>query len=266
MNLLGLSAGLTCAIVIFLWVQDELKMDRFHEKDSRIYQVMKNKQLPNEIETVESMPGVEQVSVMGGIELPGASGFTSVMKWEGKAPGTKVGFGRLEVGYDLFEMLGYEMKEGRTFSRDFSSGKTDLIFNESAIQSMGLKDPVGKMINYKDVSYQIIGVVKDFHFESLYEKVRPCFFVLAPNTRNMVIKLQSGKEQPTIARLQQLHAQFNQGLELDYKFLDKRFEALYTSETRVRELSRYFAILAILISCLGLFGLAASHSHWRGMR
>jgi putative ABC transport system permease protein len=209
------------------------------------------------VSTIKTIPGVVQASVMGGREMPGARGFTSILQWEGKDPSRKIGFGMLDVGYGLFELLGYQMAAGRTFSNDFKAGSTEIIFNEAAIEAMGLTDPIGKTVKYKDVTYQIVGVAKDFHFESLYEKVKPCFFRLTPDAKNIMIKLQAGKERDVISKLQQYYAQFNKGIPFDYQFLDKEFEALYTAENRVAALSKYFAGMAILISCLGLFGLMA---------
>jgi ABC-type antimicrobial peptide transport system permease subunit len=91
----------------------------------------------------------------------------------------------------------------------------------------------------------------------LYEKVNPCFFRLENKARNIAVKLEAGREQQAIAQIQTYYKQYNLGLSPDYKFLDDEYQSLYVSEQRVAVLSRYFASLAIIISCLGLFGLAA---------
>lgn len=122
---------------------------------------------------------------------------------------------------------------------------------------MGLKDPVGKTVKFWGMERQIVGVVKDFNFESLYEPVKPCFFQVYPVMPNVMVKIQNGTEEQTIARLRKLFQDRHKGLVFDYQFLDENYQALYASERRVGVLSRYFAGLAILISCLGLFGLAA---------
>src|SRR6185295_12559538 len=98
---------------------------------------------------------------------------------------------------------------------------------------------------------------KNFNFESLHEKVKPCFFQVYPVMFNFVVKVQGGTEQSTIQQIQKLHDTFASGFPFDYKFLDENYQRLYLSEQRVSVLSRYFAGIAILISCLGLFGLAA---------
>ena len=123
---------------------------------------------------------------------------------------------------------------------------------------MGLKDPVGKSVNLWGKNRQIIGVTRDFNFESLHEHVKPLFFVLEPQKTMIVMaRVRAGMEKETIDDLQEFYRAYNPGFSFDYKFLDQDYQALYASEARVAELSRYFAGLAIIISCLGLFGLAA---------
>jgi ABC-type antimicrobial peptide transport system permease subunit len=132
-----------------------------------------------------------------------------------------------------------------------------VIFNETAVAAMGLKDPISKTVSLWGQKKQIIGVVKDFHFESMYKKVGPAFLICSQNNNNTLVKIKAGTEKVTISRLETLYKKYNQGLDFEYNFLDEDYQALYSSEQRVAVLSRYFAGIAILISCLGLFGLAA---------
>ena len=150
------------------------------------------------------------------------------------------------------------MKEGRTYSKNFGSEKSKVIFNEAAIESMGLKSPVGKIVNIWGEDRQIIGVTKNFHFESLYENIKPCFFDFSLNQRvsKIMVKIKAGTERATIDNLAKFYKGYT-GEPFDYKFMNDDYQALYASENRVAILSRYFAGLAIIISCLGLFGLAA---------
>jgi ABC-type antimicrobial peptide transport system permease subunit len=122
---------------------------------------------------------------------------------------------------------------------------------------MGLKNPVGKTVSLWGHKNIIIGVVKDFHFESLYKKVGPLFFYYSPKNNDLLVKIKAGKEKETLAAVEKFYKQFNSGLPFQFKFLDDDYQALYSSEQRVGLLSRYFAAVAIIISCLGLFGLAA---------
>ncbi len=188
--------------------------------------------------------------------LTGDHGGISGFEWPGKDPSKDISFANLEMGNGFLETVGIKIKEGRYFSNN-ANAQHEIIFNESAIKSMGLKDPVGKTIKFWGMERQIVGVTEDFNFESLYETVKPCFFQMFPIAPNIVVKIKAGTEKQTIAQIQKAYTSFNKGLLFDYKFLDEEYQALYTSENRVAVLSKYFAGLAILISCLGLFGLAA---------
>lgn len=207
---------------------------------------------------VKDMPGVIGAANFYH-NLTGGHGELGGVDWEAGTEDEKKGFSNLEVGYDFIETLGIEMAAGRSYSRDFNSTSetSKIIFNEEAIRMMGLKDPIGKTIRLWGRERQIIGVAKNFHFESLYEDLKPCLIQLEPRVNNILVKIRAGAETETIGRLQQLYRAENSGLAFDYRFLDDDYQALYASEKRVSILSQYFAVLAIVISCLGLFGLAA---------
>ena len=154
--------------------------------------------------------------------------------------------------------MGIEMKEGRTFSKDFGDEESKIIFNEAGIKFMDMKDPVGKKVKLWDKDVEIIGVAKDFNFESFHEVVKPLFFCLnIENSRNMMVRIEKGKEQETIARLENFYKSSIQDFLLLTGSSMKITSSSMPSERRVATLSKYFAGLAILISCLGLFGLAA---------
>lgn len=204
---------------------------------------------------IKRIPGVVMASNFNH-NLLGDHGGLSDIEWEGKDPALNLHYANLEVGYDLIETLGIEMAAGQTFSRDIPPER-QIIFNEDAIEKMGISDPVGKTIKLWGKEKVIMGVAKNFHFESLYEDIKPCFFQVQPDVRNVMVKIQDGSEQTTLYQLEKLYHQFSPGITFDYKFLDTDYQALYAAEQRVGILSRYFAIIAILISCLGLFGLAA---------
>jgi len=207
------------------------------------------------INEVRNIPGVVSAgshfhNLMG--DHGGISGF----EWPGKDPSKDISFANLEMGDGFLQTVGIKIKEGRNFSYN-ANAQNEIIFNEAAIKEMGLKDPIGKTIKFWGMKKQIVGVAKDFNFESLYETVKPCFFRMYPIGPNVVARIKAGTEKQIIAQVQKSYASFYKGLAFDYKFLDEEYQALYTSESRVAVLSKYFAGLAILISCLGLFGLAA---------
>jgi ABC-type antimicrobial peptide transport system permease subunit len=180
------------------------------------------------------------------------------VKWEGKDPEDATEFENFTVNYDVMEMLDLKLAAGRMFSSQFGADSSKIIFNEKAIAFMGMKDPIGKTVKLWGEDMQIVGVVKDFHFESLHENVKPVFFRLAPNDTYVVMtRLAAGREKEALAQIQKLYMKFNPGFIFEYTFLDAEYQAQYAAEQRVAILSKYFAVLAIFISCLGLFGLAA---------
>lgn len=212
--------------------------------------------LPVFLAEVKKIPGVVNASSMDG-DLVGSHSGGGGINWPGKLPGQGIEFSGLDVDDDLMGTLGLKMAEGRFFSKQFTNEPDKVIFNEAAIAAMGLKDPVGQTVTMWGKDKQIIGVIRDFHFESLYNKVGPFFFRFSHDNSNVIVKIKAGQEKETISRVEKFYKSFNLGLPFEYRFLDENYQTLYASEQRVAVLSRYFAGIAIIISCLGLFGLAA---------
>ncbi len=231
-----------------------------YSKDNVIYFGIEGK-VKESLETflaeVKNVPGVVNASSTTH-RLMGGQSSTTGLQWEGKNPDDIIPFEIIWVNYGMIETLCIEMVAGRTYSRDFSTDSTKIIFNEAAIAAMGLNDPIGKVINRWGTEVEIVGVAKDFHFQSLHESVKPLFFMLAPkDTDKIMVKIEAGREGESIEQLQKFYQSYNPGFTLDYQFLDQDYQVLYAAEQRVSTLSKYFAGIAILISCLGLFGLAA---------
>jgi len=205
----------------------------------------------------EKLPGVTQVSSIGH-GMTGHNSGTSGLQWEGRNPNDRTEFEVVRANYGTVELLDIKLNKGRNFSENFSTDTAKIIFNEAAIDYMGLTEPIGQEVELWGEDWEIIGVVQDFHFESLHERIKPLFIILAPNnTWDVIAKVKAGQEQETIERLTKLSQTFYPGYPFDYRFLDQEYQALYAAEQRVSTLSKYFASVAILISCLGLFGLAA---------
>jgi putative ABC transport system permease protein len=132
---------------------------------------------------------------------------------------------------------------------------------EAAVKLMGFRDPVGRTIYYGSVDNpnekQIIGVVKYFNFGSLHSEVKPVFFMYGPREKDVVVKIRAGSEKTTIKSLGEVYAKFHAGYPFEFKFLNDDYQALYASENKMADLSKYFAAIAIIVPCLGLLGLAA---------
>ncbi len=189
-------------------------------------------------------------------DFNGGHGGIGGFSWPGKKPTQEIEFANLEVGSGFMKTMGLRLKEGRFISDD-SSAKNEIVFNEAAIRYMGLQHPIGQTVRFWGMNRQIVGVVEDFHFESMYKTIEPAFFQVYPVGNHAVVRITAGAEHSVLDRLTAAYARYYPGLAFDYRWLDQEYAQMYASENRVSVLSRYFAGLAILISCLGLFGLAA---------
>jgi putative ABC transport system permease protein len=217
-----------------------------------------NRDLESFLTEAGNMTGIENVSSIGASITDNTNGSWG-HGWEGQKPGEeRVQFSGATINFDLIETLGMKMKEGRSFSRKFSQEDMKVVLNETAVRKIGMSDPIGKWFELWGKKREIIGVVKDFHSQSMYEEILPMFFLCSPeNTRTIVLKISKGEEKRTLIKLEALYKKFNPGIPFEFKFLDDEYQALYQVEQRVADLLEYFASIAILISCLGLFGLAA---------
>ncbi|TCI84591.1 ABC transporter permease [Tenacibaculum sp. M341] len=213
-------------------------------------------QLDDFLLAMDRIPGVEYASSMFN-EFIGQANSTGDLIWKGKDPSEIVDMQYMRVNYDMLELLGIQMKTGRFFSRKFSNDGLKIIFNEKAIDLMGMEDPIGKTVELWGEQFEILGIAKDFHTESLQEQVKPMFIICnTKRTSTIMVKVKSGGLQGTIRDVERFYTEYNPGFPFEYKFIDEDFEALYRSEQRIATLSKYFAGLAIIISSLGLFGLA----------
>lgn len=212
----------------------------------------------NFLTELKNIPGVTNATTTTH-EMVGRNFGGNMVDWPGKDPNGIYYFEGINAGYDFVETMNMQMVAGRSYSKKFASDSNAIVFNETAIKTMGLKDPVGKTIKWFGVDKQIIGVVKDFHFESLHEAVTPLYIALdyGQTWDKVMVRLNSAGQKETIARIQSLYEKFNPGFPFEYNFLDAAYQKQYEAETIVSVLSKYFAGLAIVISCLGLFGLTA---------
>jgi putative ABC transport system permease protein len=165
------------------------------------------------------------------------------------------------VDYDYVETIGMEMKSGRNFSRDFGSDSTGVILNETAVKLAGYINPVGKKLYTTDGNnnlevYTIIGVVKNFNFSSLRENVGGLCFRLGNNSWETAYRFSTADVSSLLTTIENKYKAAAPGMPFKYEFLDAAFDNMYRQERRVGTVALAFAILAIIIACLGLFGLA----------
>ncbi len=205
---------------------------------------------------IEKIPGVISVSRSSHSFL-GQNNNTMGLEWEGKDPDTRILFENIGMDYGLIETMGIEIIDGRTLSPEFGNDSTKIIFNETAIAVMGLENPVGKTITLWEDDMEIVGVAKDFHFQSFRTEVNPAFFRLVDWSWRSYVRIESENISSTLSQIEAVYKQFNTDYPFDYRFMDEQYANLYQAEMRVGALARYFAFIAIFISCLGLFGLSA---------
>lgn len=183
---------------------------------------------------------------------------TGSINWQGKDPNLMISFADGVVGYDFAKTMKLQLKEGRDFSKEFASDSLSFLLNETAVNRIGFKNPIGQTITWGNHPGKVIGVLKDFHFNSLHQTIDPLIARLDENWPwgTILVRTEAGKTKPAIAGLEKICKDLNPKFPFTYQFSDEAFARLYKNEQVVSTLSGYFAFLAIFISCLGLFGLS----------
>ena len=208
-------------------------------------------------QTLLHKPGIVDVTSASQTLLRLGNSSTNVT-WEGKHPDDALSFHVINANYRFVETMRITLKAGRTFSEAFGDESVSYIVNERAAQAMGMEEPVGHPLTLWDQAGPIIGLVEDFHIRSLYTPINPVIIRFAPrNARNLFVRMEAGKTAEALAGLEAVHEQFNPGYPFAYRSLEEGYEQLYRSETVLGTLAKVFAGIAVFISCLGLFGLAA---------
>jgi putative ABC transport system permease protein len=208
---------------------------------------------------LQTIPGVVNASFTQH-NLIGRNFGSADLSWEGKNLRQNVYFEGMWGGYNFIKTMGMEMAAGRYFTKGFGDDNNKIIINETAAKATNLKNPIGKTIKWGNTPFQIIGVVKDFHFESLHDVVKPTFILLGQGVNpwfKVMIRIKGTQQKETIAQIQKMYESYNPGFPFTFNYLDEAYQKQYETETRVSVLAGYFSALAIIISCLGLFGLVA---------
>ncbi|HZE86545.1 MAG TPA: ABC transporter permease [Puia sp.] len=184
--------------------------------------------------------------------------------WNGKDPNLNPSFAIIKSTHDYGKTIGWQFAAGRNFSRDFASDSAGMILNESAVKYMGLKDPVGATVKYlysdrKDQNYHVIGVIRDMLIQSPFDPVKPSIMMMDYESASVITvrlnpSMSAGEALPKIAAV---FKKYNPGAPFDYTFNDEEYAKKFSAEERIGSLAIFFAVFAVFISCLGLFGLAS---------
>jgi ABC-type antimicrobial peptide transport system permease subunit len=184
---------------------------------------------------------------------------STAFNWPGKNPNLLAEIPNVGISYDYGKTIGWQMIEGRDFSKSFASDSSAVILNETAVKLMGLKQPIGKTISWFEQPVTVIGVVKDVIVQSPYEQVKPTVYNFSKDDVSYILAKINPTISATIAlsRIETVFKKYNPSQPFDYNFVDEEYAKKFDNELLISKLSTLFAILAIFISCLGLFGLAS---------
>jgi ABC-type antimicrobial peptide transport system permease subunit len=217
---------------------------------SAIYESMKNEWLKN--------PDI--LNVTTSFSKPWRIGmFDGNWEWEGKPTDSKFEINKTWVGYDFLDTFKIELLDGRFYSKKFPGDVSNsIVINEQLAKIIGPGSPVGKRFWRGDVKKTIIGVIKDFHYMSLHSKIGPMMLHLRPTYfRYIFVRAAPGNFGKTLGYIENVFKRINPGSPFEFSFMDEEYDKLYRNEERMGKIFNYFALLAIFISCLGLFGLAS---------
>lgn len=251
-----------CTIVVYEQLKYLRTKDLGLDREDVIYQVFEGELAKNftAFKTeLSQLPGIESVTYSNQ-SLLGISYPSTWIEWPGKK--SEMVFATAGVSYDYCRTLKIELVEGRDFSPAVVNDTSNVLINEAALKRMGIADPIGHEITTRrDIirKGKIIGVMKDFHLQSLHTPIEPlCLFLdSSPGFGFITVRTERGRTKEAIASMERVNKKYNPGFPFEYTFADADYRRKYISEEILSNLARAFSFLAIFISCLGLFGLAA---------
>ncbi len=263
-GLVILQFGLTILLIVAAIIV-KLQVNYINEKDlgiakDHIVSIHQDQKLTEKYDALRneliSSNAIEDVTLVGPSPLDVRSSSSGIV-WPGKAVEQEnIEFSLLWTAHNFPKVFNVPNVEG-SYYREGSKDTMNIVVNQKAVEIMGIEDPIGKTIQIWGKQRNIIGVLKDFHNRSLYEVIQPAVFFLDPNDAGMMfVKLEAGKTKEALVSLQQAFNKVLPDVPLHYDFLDRSYAAKYKSEVLTGDLTYYFAFISILISCLGLFGLA----------
>ncbi len=178
--------------------------------------------------------------------------------WRGKDPGLVVFFRDVNVTPEFGQTIGWNILDGRDFARTFATDSTAAILNESAAKVMGFKNPIGETLKYNAINFTVVGVVKDMVTQSPYEPLQPSVFFCSGWMGVVTVRIKPGiPVNEALAKIAAIFKKYGPDTPFEYKFIDDEYAVKFSNEKRIGNLASVFAVLAVFISCLGLFGLSS---------
>ncbi len=255
-----------CGIVIYSQLQYMRNMELGYNKDNLIY-ILVTDNFESRYSAVkgelERNPLIENVSASW-LNPVNIGSNSSGVNWEGKDPDLHVLFSFNGVDYDMLETMGYQITEGRPFSREYpgdmaADTTANFLVNEELVRIMNVDDPVGKWFRFMGFRGEIVGVIKDFHFKSARDKIEPiAIFLAQPERFNYIlIRLSDTNPAGAVQAVRDIWSVAIPDYPLNFEYVDERIDNMYRGELRMGQLFRYFTILATVIAALGLYGLSS---------
>jgi putative ABC transport system permease protein len=248
-------------IVVFRQVQYTKNRPVGYDRAGMIQLGMKNDIIHKHFDAVRNdllQSGTIVEMAESGSPVTGVWSNNSGLNWRGKDPQLQDDFGTIDVTHEFGKTAGWKIIGGRDFSRSFLSDSSGMILNEAAVKFMGFKNPIGEVIKW-DRDYKVIGVVKDMIMSSPYDPVKPTIFHILNGSGSFVdirINPKIGSHD-ALGKIESVFKKYDPDSPFDYKFTDEEYAKKFANEERIGKLAGFFTILAIFISCMGLFGMAS---------
>jgi ABC-type antimicrobial peptide transport system permease subunit len=251
---------ITCTLIIESQLNHLQNMNLGYNKENVVYFLFDTNPRDPQLETfkkeISNNPDILSIT-RAHYNPTNVEGTWSGLNWTGKKEGADVKFYTLGADEDYAKTFNLEIKYGRFFSGEYSTDSKGIVINEESAKMMGLLNPVGKTLSTNNgAKFTIIGVVKDFNFRSLHNRIEPLIMLLE-SCNTFYIRIKPDKITSTIDFINKTYKEFNNPNPLYFHFLDDDLARLYGSEQKTGKILGYFSLLAIIISCLGLIGLSS---------
>jgi predicted permease len=250
-------------VVVYKQLQFIKSRNMGFEKENLLYMPMNSASWEKEqalTSALQQNPLTAEYTLISELPVNLTTGNVDV-QWEGKDPQSQIVIPSMDVDEDFFDVFRMKMLNGRTFSTSHNADSNNYVINERAVQVMGMtmENAVGKPILFDDKRGMIIGVVKDFNFKPVQQAIEPLILRLNANKYGgyMVVRTRPGSTEATIKALESISRDLNPAYPFNYNFLDQDLASLYKGEQQMGNIFNLFAILAVFISSLGLYGLSA---------
>ncbi|MBT1704755.1 ABC transporter permease [Fulvivirgaceae bacterium PWU20] len=247
-------------MIIFWQIQHARERSAGYNRDGLITVGMYSTELRKNVEVIKNellQKGVIESMALSS-QSPAHFSNNNGIEWRGKDPGLVVFFRNVGVTPDYGKTVGWKLIKGRDFSPDLPSDSSAIIVNKNAARIMGFEDPLGEVVTFRGKQFTVIGVTEDMITQSPYASSEPSFFITDDWMGFIVMRLSESVPTPdALDKVQKVFKKHDPASPFNFSFVNADYAKKYSTEERIGNLSALFAILAIFISCLGLFGLAS---------